>query len=70
MGLRLVEKIDADALLSKLCKEEETWKIAYYVNKITFTSKELATEIINRLNPKLREELSQNLRLNFLSILA
>jgi hypothetical protein len=57
LGLELAKRMDVNLLVSKIEKEEDKGKIRSCISDIGVASKEVAQEIINRLNPKLREEL-------------
>lgn len=58
VGLKLV-----DSVASKIEKEEDIGKTRLCMWLITGASKKVAREIVNRLNPQLREELQKGGRL-------
>ncbi|MCK4736610.1 MAG: TniB family NTP-binding protein [Methanophagales archaeon] len=57
VGLELAKRIDVNLLVSKIEKEEDIEKIGRSINDIAVASSEKAREIVDRLNPELREEL-------------
>ena len=55
--MKVVNRINIDTLLPKIVKEGGIEQIEWYMEDITFASKEVLQEIAMRLNPELREEL-------------
>lgn len=55
----IVNHINIDTLSSKIEKEEDIGKIRLCMRHIAWASEEVAREIVNRQNPKLREELQK-----------
>jgi hypothetical protein len=55
---KLVEGINIDALLPKMEKEKDIEKIGAFVRNIVWSKrKDVIREVVNRLNPELKEEL-------------